>query len=155
MLNEFCDIYRNVLSGCNDEKKYSFLADEGGHKVKDHFRELLETYIDDYDCTEYIDDSQINQALVIHEGDSIPGFPSVDAFYYILRPYLEELKGPVQECFDKVYEYLEYLAQTLSEGKDLPKNIIEEYKPYYKGTAKLWKEGFSAFINEFKRFINI
>ena len=110
MLNEFCDIYRNVLSGCNDEKKYTFLKDEGGHKVKDHFRSLLESYIDDYDCTEYIDDSQINQALIIHEGDSIPGFPSVDAFYYILRPHLEELKGPVQECFDKVYEYLEQLA---------------------------------------------
>jgi hypothetical protein len=110
MLNEFCDIYRNVLSGSNDEKKYTFLEDEGGHKVKDHFYSLLDTYIDDYDCTEYIDDSQINQALIIHEGDSIPGFPSVDAFYYILRPHLEELKGPVQECFDNVYSYLEHLA---------------------------------------------
>ena len=52
-------------------------------------------------------------------------------------------------------DYLEFLAQTLSEGKDLPKNIIDEYKPYYKGTAKLWEEGLQGFWKEFKRFINI
>ena len=52
-------------------------------------------------------------------------------------------------------DYLEFLAQTLSEGKYLPKNIIEEYKPYYKGTAKLWKHGFKGFLNEFIRFVNI
>ena len=52
-------------------------------------------------------------------------------------------------------DYLEFLAQTLSEGKDLPKNIIDEYKPYYKGAANLWKEGLDGFWKEFKRFINI
>ena len=78
MLNELCNIYHNVLSGYNDEKKYS----------------------------------QINQALIIiHEDDSIPSFPSVGgAFYYMLFPHLEELKGLIQECFDKVYEYLEHLT---------------------------------------------
>ena len=138
MLNEFCDIYRNVLSGCNDEKKYTFLKDEGGHKVKDHFRALLEDYTDDYNCTEYIDDTQINQALIIHEGDASPGVPSIDAFYYILRPQLEELKGPVQECFDKVYEYLEQLAtlivdntfsrfpQAVSDMKEMVMRYLQE-----------------------------
>ena len=53
---------------------YSFLKDEGGHKVKEHFSTLLDSYTDDYDCTEYIDDSQINQELIIHENDSIPSF---------------------------------------------------------------------------------
>ena len=52
-------------------------------------------------------------------------------------------------------DYLEFLAQTLSEGKHLPKNIIDEYKPYYRGTAKPWQEGLQGFWNEFKRFINI
>lgn len=52
-------------------------------------------------------------------------------------------------------EYLEYLAQTLSEGRELPKNIIDEYKPYYKGTARLWQNGILGFWKEFKRFINI
>ena len=52
-------------------------------------------------------------------------------------------------------DYLEFLAQTLSEGKDLPQNIIEEYKPYYKGTARPWQEGLQGFWSEFKRFINI
>ena len=52
-------------------------------------------------------------------------------------------------------DYLEYLAQTLSEGKILPKNIIDEYKPYYSGIAKPWHEGFQNSIKEFLRFINI
>ena len=39
--------------------------------------------------------------------------------------------------------------------KYLPKNIIEEYKPYYKGTARSWEYGIKGFWNEFKRFINI
>ena len=28
----------------------------------------------------------------MHEGDSIPGFPSVDVFVYLLQPQLEKLK---------------------------------------------------------------
>ena len=39
--------------------------------------------------------------------------------------------------------------------RPLPVNIIEEYKPYYKGTAKPWQEGMQGFWKEFKRFINI
>ena len=52
-------------------------------------------------------------------------------------------------------DYLEFLAQTLCEGKNLPKNIIDEYKPYYKGFASTWVDGLNGFIRELKRFINI
>ena len=52
-------------------------------------------------------------------------------------------------------DYLEEIAQTLSAGKELPRNIIADYEDYYKGTASLWKSGFSGFLKEFKRFINI
>ena len=52
-------------------------------------------------------------------------------------------------------DYLEFLSQTLAEGKSIPKNIINEYKPYYSGTSSLWIDGIKGFIKEFKRFINI
>jgi len=67
----------------------------------------------------------------------------------------EEMRYQDIEYREAQDDYLEFLAQTLSEGKDLPKNIIDEYKPYYKGTAKLWEEGLQGFWKEFKRFINI
>ena len=52
-------------------------------------------------------------------------------------------------------DYLEEIAQTLSEGKELPRNIIADYEDYYKGTASLWRNGWEGFVKEFKRFINI
>lgn len=52
-------------------------------------------------------------------------------------------------------DYLEEIAQTLSAGKELPRNIIADYEDYYKGTASLWKNGWNGFVKEFKRFINI
>ena len=52
-------------------------------------------------------------------------------------------------------DYLEEIAQTLSAGKELPRNIIADYEDYYKGTATLWKGGWNGFVKEFKRFINI
>ena len=42
MLNEYCDIFRNVLRGKFDNKKLSFLKDEGGYKIKVLYKRLLE-----------------------------------------------------------------------------------------------------------------
>lgn len=77
--------------------------------------------------------------------------------YHALVHYAadEEIRYKDIEYRDAQDEYLEFLAQTLSEGKYLPKNIIEEYKPYYKGVSRPWDEGIKGFWNEFKRFINI
>ena len=38
MLNEFCDIFRNVLKGKYDNKILFFLKDEGGYKIKKLFK---------------------------------------------------------------------------------------------------------------------
>ena len=82
---------------------------------------------------------------------------NIECAYHALVHYAadEEMRYMDIEYREAQDDYLEFLAQTLSEGKYLPKNIIDEYKPYYKGTAKPWKEGLRGFLNEFKRFINI
>ncbi len=82
---------------------------------------------------------------------------NIECAYHALVHYEadEEMRYLDIEYREAQDDYLEFLAQTLSEGKYLPKNIIDEYKPYYKGTAKLWREGLRGFWNEFKRFINI
>ena len=115
MLNEFCDMYANVLQGKFDSKRMAFLKDEGGYKIKAHFKTLLDDFTGDYKATANYTDDHINYALTIHEGDSIPGFPSVDAFFYLLRPQLEMLKEPINECFNNVYSYLELLAEKIME----------------------------------------
>ena len=118
MLNEYCDIFRNVLRGKFDNKKLSFLKDEGGYKIKVLYKRLLEEFTGDYKATAGYKDEDIKYALTVHEGDSIPGFPSVDAFIYLLTPQLEKLKEPIEECFQEVYNYIEMLS-----GKILEKSF--------------------------------
>lgn len=52
-------------------------------------------------------------------------------------------------------DYLEFIAETLSAGKELPRNIIADYEDYYKGTASVWENSWHGFLKEFLRFINI
>ena len=115
MINEYCDIFRNVLKGKYDNKRLSFLKEEGGFKIKILYKKLLEEFTGDYKATAGYTDENINYALTIHEGDSIPGFPSVDAFIYLLRPQLEKLKDPIEECFQNVYQYLDFLSGKILE----------------------------------------
>ena len=82
---------------------------------------------------------------------------SITCAYHALVHYEadEDIRYKDIEYRDTQDEYLEFLAQTLAEGKNIPQNIIDEYKPYYKGKTGVWKKGFSGFIEEFKKFINI
>lgn len=114
MLNEYCDIFRHVLQG-KYNKRVSFLSDEGGYKIKILYGKLLEEYTDDYRATSSYTDENIKYALTIHEGDSIPGFPSVDAFIYLLKPQLEKLRDPIEECFNEVCAYIDMLSNKILE----------------------------------------
>ena len=115
MINEYCDIFRNVLQGKYTNKRLSFLDGEGGFKIKILYKKLLEEFTGDYKATAGYTDENINYALTIHEGDSIPGFPSVDAFIYLLRPQLEKLRDPIEECFQNVFQYLDFLSGKILE----------------------------------------
>ena len=115
MINEYCDIFRNVLQGKYNNKRLNFLEGEGGFKIKILYKKLLEEFTGNYKATAGYTDENINYALTIHEGDSIPGFPSVDAFIYLLRPQLEKLKEPIEECFQNVFQYLDFLSGKILE----------------------------------------
>lgn len=114
LLNDFCNMFRNTLAGKYDRKR-SFLKNEGGYKVKAVFLKILEEFTGDYRATKDYTDEYIQNAIDIHEGDSIPGFPSVDSFYYLLKPQLEKLREPVNESFNEIFGYLESLAQKIME----------------------------------------
>ena len=138
MINEYCDIFRKVLQGKYDNKRSNFLEGEGGFKIKILYKKLLEEFTENYKATAGYRDEDINYALTIHEGDSIPGFPSVDAFIYLLRPQLEKLKDPIEECFQEVFQYLDFLSgkilektftrfpQAVNDMSDLVSNYLNE-----------------------------
>lgn len=55
----------------------------------------------------------IERAIAMHEGDSIPGFPSVDVFYYLIQPQLEKLREPALELIQDIYAQLEFLCSQI------------------------------------------
>jgi hypothetical protein len=55
----------------------------GGARIKMGFYRLYSEY-NDFNATQEYSDMVIERAIAMHEGVSIPGFPSVDVFYYLV-----------------------------------------------------------------------
>merc|ERR1719410_1843574 len=89
--------------------------------------------------TEMTDDD-IDRAIRIHEGDSLPGFPSPDTFEFLALPHLQKISIPSVECVHNVAASLDFLAQRIAHAvfRRFPKmaeavlgmtqNIIQEEK---------------------------
>lgn len=60
-----------------------------------------------------ISDKDIDLAIEMHQGDSIPGFPSVYAFMYLLSEPMSRLKEPAFQCLDEVFEHLRLISATI------------------------------------------
>jgi hypothetical protein len=81
---------------------------------------------------------------------------NIECAYHALIHYEadEDMRYKDIEYRDEQNDYLEFLAQTLVDGKELPRNIVADYEEYYKGIAKPWVNGLKGFFKEFTRFIN-
>ena len=68
----------------------------------------------------------------MHEGDGLPGFPSVDVFIYLVTPQLERLRDPALELIQDSYSQLEQIAHSIVD------KIFQPFfttKPVEKGTG--------------------
>ncbi len=78
------------------------------------FEELYEDYsYKNFKISEDIRDEEIERAIKNHQGDSIPGFPSIHAFMFLLTPKLQALKEPALDLLNNVYTELRKLAGEL------------------------------------------
>ena len=50
-------------------------------------------------------------------------------------------------------DYLEFIAQTLEKGDELPANIINEYKPYHTEALTANSNTLKGFMNRLKKFL--
>jgi len=113
LVTKFTENFKNAVSGRYDSKLESVIEQDisGAARIKAMFTELYGSYVDrEFKSTEDYTDRDIEKAIIMHEGDSIPGFPSIDAFLYLLQPQLERLKDPALELITFVYGFLEELA---------------------------------------------
>jgi hypothetical protein len=116
LVTKFTENFKNAVRGRYDSKLESVIDQEvsGAARIKAMFAELYGNYVDrDFTATEEYTDRDIEKAIIMHEGDSIPGFPSIDAFLFLLAPQLERLKEPAVELITYVYGFLEELAITI------------------------------------------
>jgi hypothetical protein len=60
----------------------------GGAKIKMSFYNLYTEFENFKACSDY-SDVHMQKAIQLHEGDGLPGFPSVDVFVYLINPKLE------------------------------------------------------------------
>lgn len=82
---------------------------------------------------------------------------SIHAAYHALVHYEadEDLRARDDVYKDEQDDYLEYLSDTISNGEQLPNNIIENYEKYYSGANILHEQNTKGFLKGFFRFLNI
>lgn len=67
----------------------------------------------------------------------------------------EELRKQDLDYRDEQNDYLEFLAETLQQGKALPQNIIKSYDKYYRNIEIPRSENMKGLIKSLCRFLNV
>jgi hypothetical protein len=120
MIYELCQAYKNQISGKFDPKRKVIIggpqanALSGGARIKMQFFKLYKDF-ENFNATQEYSDMAIERAIAMHEGDSIPGFPSVDVLVYLLQPQLDKLREPALELIQDIYAQLEQIAGAIVE----------------------------------------
>lgn len=116
MITEFIATYKNTIGGKYSGRHQISREISGGAKIKLMFYNLYKEFSGpNYSATQSYTDFDIERALILHEGDTIPGFPSVDVFLYLISPKLSEIREPATDTINEVYFYLETLAQNIAD----------------------------------------
>ena len=125
LINEYCEMLKNCLNGKYNQKM-SFLEGEGGFKIRKYFEKLLIEFTKDYEATSNYTDEFIKETIIIHEGYRLQGFPNIEAFIYLIRPQIEQLKNPIYSSFENIFQYLNFLSRKIlaKEFSNFPKLLI-------------------------------
>lgn len=102
----------------------------------------------------------LTEHLTVREG--LLRFPksldlSVQAAWHALCHYEadEDIRKHDLEYANQQQELLEMIAFTFKDGKDLPRNIIDSYKPYHPETLINPEKGLKGLVSRLTRFINV
>jgi len=138
MVMEFCTSFKNAIAGkaiSHKDRRERGKHIQGGAQIKMMYYHLYKDISkQDYKVTENYDDELISRAILLHEGDSMPGFPSADVFVSLIQPQIEKLKAPAIDLLHEVYNYLEDLASTIQAhcfarfptfGEEIMEKIVE------------------------------
>lgn len=102
-------------------------------------------------------------AETLHVRDAILKFPkdindpSIEAAYHALIHLEadEDLRRRDLDYKDEQDDYLEFIAQILQDGNELPKNVIKSYDKYYKGIETPHSSSMKGLIKQLCKFLNV
>lgn len=82
---------------------------------------------------------------------------SLIAAYHALIHYEadEDIRARDSLYREEQDDYIEFLANILDSGEDLPQNIIDNYKQYYDSAPILHENNTKGFFKGFLRFLNV
>eukprot|EP00435_Cladocopium_sp_Y103_P070024 s91_g34.t1 len=148
MVTDYCEMFKNTIRGKYDRKLQRYMAnlpagDSSAMSGGSHLRQIMNDFLADYveiPLAAEMTDDDIDRAIRMHEGDSLPGFPSPDTFEYLALPHLQRIAIPAVECVHNVASALDVLSQRMANAvfRRFPKlaevslemtaNIIQEQK---------------------------
>jgi dynamin 1-like protein len=151
LITDYCEMFKNTIRGKYDRKLQKYMANlpagsegagmSGGAKVRGIMNDFLLDFAE-AEITKEMTDDDINKAIIMHEGDSLPGFPSPDTFEFLALPHLQKLAIPSVECVHNVASAMDLLAQYMSQAVfrrfpklaevtlELAQNIIQREKDH-------------------------
>mmetsp|Transcript_75597 Transcript_75597/g.179652 ORF Transcript_75597/g.179652 Transcript_75597/m.179652 type:complete len:780 (+) Transcript_75597:76-2415(+) len=124
LVTDYSEMFNNTIRGKYDRKLQKYTAHlgsgseatmSGGSKVRSILNEFLMDFAET-SITKDVNDEAIDKAIRMHEGDSLPGFPSPDTFEYLALPHLQKIAIPAVECVHDVASALDVLAQRMAQA---------------------------------------
>ncbi|KAL8450242.1 hypothetical protein Emed_002599 [Eimeria media] len=116
-ITDYVEVIKSAIRGKYDKRLQKYFDQDQcltiGSCIRHEYTTLLEDFCD-RSISEEITDKQVETAIRLHEGESLPGFPSPDTFEHLILPYLRKLSPPVMDCLDRVAQTLENLSQRVA-----------------------------------------
>ena len=102
-------------------------------------------------------DKLSSREAILHFPEDYHTDKSIQAAYHALvhREADEDLRRRDLLYRDEQDDYLEFIANTLATGADLPSNILENYAHYYSDISLKNKSGIPGFVETLNKYINI
>lgn len=120
MITDYCEMFKNSIRGKYDRKLSNYLtahnkefATSGGSRIRNSFNEFLSDF-EERKVTSETTDDEIEAAIRMHEGDSLPGFPSPDIFEFLILPHLRKIHSPCLDLVSTIAATLEMLSQQIA-----------------------------------------
>jgi len=118
LVNDYCNLFQNTIRGKYDRKLQMYISQNsneisGGAQIRGIFNEFIFD-LQNEAITNTMSDEDIEHVIRMHEGDSLPGFPSTDTFEFLLLPHLKKVEQPSLECLGAVSNTLDVLAQKMT-----------------------------------------